>query len=98
MSKIKLTVTKVSEETTNANAILTLQKDTIVDLGFAKKRKRTQFLLAVDFDSAPEKDTDIEIDMADWSVTERTNEIVDEESGEMISLRSNWLHFKGANA
>jgi hypothetical protein len=36
--------------------------------------------------------------MADWSVTERTNEVADEETGEMISLRSNWLHFKGANA
>ena len=98
MSKIKLTVEKVSEETSNANAILTLQKDTIVDLGFAKKRKRTQFLLAVDFDSAPEKGTEIEIDMTDWSVTERTNEVADEETGEMILLRSNWLHFKGAHA
>lgn len=90
---LKLQVANVSEETSNNNAIITLKREDVIDLGFAKKTKKTQFLMAVDFKTAPKVKSEIELDISLFEVIVRESELEDEE-GNMRKVRTNWLHFK----
>jgi len=94
--KKELTLMKIGKETGNKNKILTFADIETVDLGFATKKKQISYCIAVSADAeilTEVGDTQI-IDFSMFEVITRENEVVDEETGELVTLKSNWLHFK----
>ena len=89
---MKVIVTKVSDQTTNGKFIHTLvgQKKT-TSLGVTQTQK-VKYLIALD--EAVDADSEHELDMSQYNVTLQENEIVDEQSGEVKIVHSNWLFLK----
>ena len=94
--KRTLKLLKIGKRTSNDNVILTLADEAIIDLGFAKKKKSIKYNLAIDADEeiTSEVGEEIEIDFSHFEVKQRVNHVEDPETGQVVELMSNWLHFK----
>ena len=86
----KFTVSKISEETTNGNNILTLTQESIEDLGLYQVTRRVSFCMAIIAGSHElAEGQELEIPMERFEILSRpfTNE-----KGETINVK--WLSLK----
>lgn len=95
MAKIKLTVTKVSEKTTNGNYIHTLQTEGTVIKIYGQDMVGRPVSYFVALKSAAKVDSSEIIDLDRFDIVERelTTE-PDEETGETRTLMLKWLYPK----
>ena len=94
MAKIKITVTKVSEKTSNGNYIHTLKSEgTVIKVlgGDCVGQGLTYF---VALKQAAKVDSSEILDLDRFDIVERPLDIVDEETGEERTLLLKWLYPK----
>ena len=95
MAKIKVTVSKCSTKpTSNGNYIHTLKTEgkSVEVLGQQKVSGQLTYFVAL---PKPTKvGSEHELDMDNFSVTERPYEVADATTGEVKTLQLKWLHIK----
>ena len=95
MSKINVTVTKVSSEPSkNGNYIHTLKTEgkEVEILGQTKKANQLTYFIALPGITPVGTESQIEMEM--FTITERPYDVTDEQSGETQTLLLKWLHVK----
>lgn len=88
---VKLTKTK-DKEAKNA-LIMTIANETEIDLGFAKQTVRKRFCLGVDSTDVKVGD-ELKLDLAKFDCFTLDSEVVDENTGELTTIRTKWLKYK----
>lgn len=88
---VKLTKTK-DKEAKNP-FIMTVASKQVVDLGFAKQTVRKRFCIGVDSTDV-KVGKKIELDLAKFDCFTLDSEVVDENTGEQITIRTKWLKYK----
>ena len=87
-------LTKTSAEEAKNKIIVTIANATVVDLGFAKQTIRKRFCLGVDSTKLKVGDS-IDIDLENFDEYILESEVVDQDSGELTTIRTKWLKIKG---
>ena len=87
-------LTKTSAEEAKNKIIMTIANETEVDLGFAKQTVRKRFCLGVDSTTLKVGDS-VEIDLENFDEYILDSEVVDQNSGELTTIRTKWLKIKG---
>lgn len=95
MSKINVTVTKVSNEPTkNGNYIHTLKTEGKVVEVLGQKKNANQLTYFIALPGITPVGTESQIEMDMFNITERPFDVTDEQSGETQTLLLKWLHVK----
>jgi hypothetical protein len=95
MSKINVTVSKVSTEPTkNNNYIHTLKTEGKEVEVLGQKKMSGQLTYFIALPGVTPVGTASEIDMGVFTVTERPFDVTDEQTGETQTLLLKWLHIK----
>jgi hypothetical protein len=94
MAKIKITVTKVSEKTSNGNYIHTLKSEGATIKVLGQDCVGTGLTYFVALKQAAQVNASEIMDLDRFDVVERPFDIVDEETGEERTLLLKWLYPK----